>query len=314
MRCPYYNGIVIHVPQTHFSMEETKEISALFHLIDDPDSEVFTRVSDRIVSYGRGIIPNLEHLWENTISEEVQLRIELLIHKLHFRDLTEDFERWKGSSYQDLLTACMLVAKFQYPEMHAAPVLGDVEKLRRNIWLELNNYLTPLEQVNVLTSILYNYYGLKGTEVGYQHPEEFLINKVLETKRGNAIANGILYLLLAELLDIPIKAINIPKQFILAYIKPEYLHEKHAHESAQNRIEFFIDPMSGQVFTHKDVENYFKRISVPPVASYFHPISHERIIQTLLEEFSKCFDNQKNAYKQKELMDLVALLNNDGDR
>lgn len=292
-------------------MEETKEISALFHLIDDPDADVFTSVSDRIVSYGRGIIPNLENLWENTISEEVQLRIELLIHKLHYRDLTEDFERWKSSSYQDLLTACMLVAKFQYPEMAAAPVLGDVEKLRRNIWLELNNYLTPLEQVNVLTSILYNYYGLKGTEVGYQHPEEFLINKVLETKRGNAIANGILYLLLAELLDIPVKAINIPKQFILAYIKPEYMDEKHSHESAMNRIEFFIDPMSGQVFTHKDVENYFKRISVPPVPSYFNPISHERIIQTLLEEFSKCFDNDKNAYKQKELMDLVAFLNGD---
>jgi len=292
-------------------MEETKEISALFHLIDDPDTEVFTSVSERIVSYGRGIIPNLENLWENTISEEVQLRIEMLIHKLHYRDLTEDFERWKSSSYQDLLTACMLVAKFQYPEMAAAPVLGDVEKLRRNIWLELNNYLTPLEQINVLTSILYNYYGLKGTEVGYQHPEEFLINKVLETKRGNAIANGILYLLLAELLDIPVKAINIPKQFILAYIKPEYMGEKHSHESAMNRIEFFIDPMSGQVFTHKDVESYFKRISVPPVPSYFNPISHERIIQTLLEEFSKCFDNDKNAYKQKELMDLAVFLNGD---
>ncbi|MBS1666581.1 MAG: hypothetical protein JST58_04315 [Bacteroidetes bacterium] len=291
-------------------MEETKEISALFHLIDDPDTEVFTSVSDRIVSYGRGIIPNLEHLWENTISEDVQTRIEMLIHKLHYRDLTEDFVRWKTSSYQDLLTACMLVAKFQYPEMPAAPVLGDVEKLRRNIWLELNNYLTPLEQVNVLTSILYNYYGLKGVEVGYQHPEEFLINKILETKRGNAIANGILYLLLAELLDIPVKAINIPRQFILAYIKPEYLSEKPSHESAMSRIEFFIDPMSGQVFTHKDVENYFKRISVPPVASYFNPINHERTIQILLEELSKCFDDDKNRYKQNELMELVALLAN----
>jgi hypothetical protein len=30
---------------------------ALFHLIDDPDQEVFDSVSNRIVSYGRGIIP-----------------------------------------------------------------------------------------------------------------------------------------------------------------------------------------------------------------------------------------------------------------
>jgi hypothetical protein len=289
-------------------MQENKEILALFHLIDDPDQEVFDSVSSRIVSYGRGIIPNLENLWENTISNEVQERIEILIHKLHFNDLTEDFQHWKNSSYQDLLTASLLIAKFQYPELVTTPVLQEVEKLRRNIWLELNSYLTPLEQVNVLTSILYNYYGLKGTEVAYQHPEEFLINKLIETKRGNAITNGILYLLLSELLDIPVKAINIPRQFVLAYIKPHY-EENPERLSPQQRIEFFIDPMSGQVFSHKDVDSYFKRVSVPPVASYFKPLSHNRIIQTALEEFGKCFDDERNLYKQKELLELAKLLN-----
>jgi len=289
-------------------MQETKEIKALFHLIDDPDQDVFDSVSSRIVSYGRGIIPNLENLWENTISGEVQERIELLIHKLHYHDLTEDFIHWKNSTYQDLLTAALLISKFQYPDLVTTPVLQEVEKLRRNIWLELNSYLTPLEQVNVLTSILYNYYGLKGTEVAYQQPEEFLINKLIETKRGNSIANGILYLLLSELLDIPVKAINIPRQFVLAYIKPTY-DENPERLSPQQRIEFFIDPMSGQVFSHKDVDSYFKRVSVPPVASYFKPLSHNRIIQSALEEFSKCFDDERNSYKQKELLELAKLLN-----
>jgi hypothetical protein len=288
-------------------MQENKEIKALFHLIDDPDQEVFDSVSDRIVSYGRGIIPNLENLWEHTLSNDIQERIELLIHKLHYRDLTDDFLHWKSSSYQDLLTASLLVAKFQYPDLVTTPILQEIEKLRRNIWLELNSYLTPLEQVNVLTSILYNYYGLKGTEVAYQHPEEFVINKLVETKRGNSISNGILYLLLSELLDIPVKAINIPRQFVLAYIKPDY-EEDAERTGAQQRIEFFIDPMSGQVFSHKDVESYFKRVSVPPVASYFKPLSHNRIIQTALEEFGKCFSDERNSYKQKELLQLAKLL------
>ena len=300
--------VTYYFREEYIHMQETKEIKALFHLIDDPDQDVFDSVSSRIVSYGRGIIPNLENLWENTISGEVQERIELLIHKLHYHDLTEDFIHWKNSTYQDLLTAALLISKFQYPDLVTTPVLQEVEKLRRNIWLELNSYLTPLEQVNVLTSILYNYYGLKGTEVAYQQPEEFLINKLIETKRGNSIANGILYLLLSELLDIPVKAINIPRQFVLAYIKPTY-DENPERLSPQQRIEFFIDPMSGQVFSHKDVDSYFKRVSVPPVASYFKPLSHNRIIQTTLEEFSKCFDDERNAYKQKELLELAKLLN-----
>ena len=42
-------------------MQENKEISALFHLIDDTDEDVFSTISEKIVSLGRGIIPNLEH-------------------------------------------------------------------------------------------------------------------------------------------------------------------------------------------------------------------------------------------------------------
>ena len=71
-------------------MEPTREIAALFHLMDDPDMEVFSTVSDRILSMGSTIIPNLEHLWETTPDEAVQERIELLIHRLHYCDLVQE--------------------------------------------------------------------------------------------------------------------------------------------------------------------------------------------------------------------------------
>ena len=287
-------------------MEESKEISALFHLIDDPDEEVFDAVSKKIVDYGKPIIPNLEHLWETSPNEDVQGRIELLIHRLHYRDLTDDVHQWSVSGHHDLMLGALLVSKFQYPELSTTPVLQEIEKVRRNIWLELNNYLTPLEQINIVTSILYSYYGLKGTEINYQESGEFLLHKVLEAKHGNQISNGILYLILCELLDIPVKAIAVPKQFVIAYFKPGYSEENLPNPI--NKIEFFIDPTSGQVFTHKDVENYFKRINVPPVGLYFKPQSNKRIIQQLLEELSKCFDDDKNRYKQNELILLSKLL------
>lgn len=287
-------------------METNKEISALFTLIDDPDEEVFGLVSNKIVDYGSPIIPNLEHLWETTPNEAVQQRIELLIHRLHFNDLTEDFRQWNLSGHHDLLLGTMLVSKFQYPEVSTTPVLQEVEKIRRNIWLELNNYLTPLEQINIVTSILYSYYGLKGGETNYKEPNEFLLHKTLEGKRGNQIINGILYLILSELLDIPVRAISIPRQFIIAYFKPGYSEENLPNP--QHKIEFFIDPTTGQVFTHQDVEGYFKRISVPPVGTYFKPRQNKQVIQQLLEEFGKCFHNEKDQYKQDELIGLVKML------
>lgn len=287
-------------------MLENKEISALFHLIDDPDEEVFSTVTERIISHGRAIIPNLENLWENSPDESVQERIEMIIHKLHFRDLVEEFSIWKDSSCE-LLQGALLVSKYSYPEMIPTTTLQEIEKIRRNVWLELNSYLTPLEQVNVISGILYSYYKLKGNEVSYDLSDDFLINKLIENKRGNAITNGILYLILCEMLDIPVRAINIPKQFILGYFDIDYNFPNPSKQKSE-KINFFIDPLNGQVYSHKDVESYFKRISVPPVSAYYRQLDNKRIIQHLLEEFSKCFNGLSNLYKKNDLIFLSKLL------
>jgi len=288
-------------------MQENKEISALFTLIDDPDEDVFSSVSERIVHYGRSIIPNLENLWENTTRNDVQERIEMLIHRLHYTDLINDLTEWRDSAYHDLLFGALLVSKFQYPELHTTPVLQEIEKIRRNVWLEMNSFLTPLEQANVISSILYNYYNLKGSEIAYLNPDDFFIHKVLQTKKGNAVSNGILYLILGEMLDIPVRAINIPRQFVLAFFNNDYDPGNSAVNPKQ-KINFYVDATTGQPFTHKDVDNYFKRISVPQVASYFKPLPKTRIIQMLIEELAHCFESPELLYKKNELLQLARLL------
>jgi regulator of sirC expression with transglutaminase-like and TPR domain len=287
-------------------LTENKEIEALFRLIDDPDEDVYNTVSEKIISFGKEIIPNLEHFWENVRNEETQERIELLIHRLHFRDLTQELTDWAKNS-SDLLTGAIIVSKYHYPDMQPTQVRQSIEKLRRNIWLELNSYLTPMERINVFNSIFFNYYKHTGVEIGYENPEHFLINKTLESRKGNAISNGIIYQILCQLLDIPVKAINIPRQFLLGYFDEQYEVLNPSGHSSE-KIIFFIDPLNGQMYSHKDIENYFKRLSVPPTASYFRANNNKRIIQLLLHELGKCYDNENNQYKLNELISLANIL------
>ncbi|MGN6436853.1 MAG: transglutaminase family protein [Agriterribacter sp.] len=287
-------------------MEETREISALMTLIDDPDAEVFDTVSNRIVSYGRHIIPNLEQLWENTPDETVQEKIELLIHRLHFRELHDDMTVYSEAGCQDLLEGLLLVARYQYPDLVNNSILQEVDRIRKNIWLEMSSYLTALEQVNIINRIFLAYHKYKGVEVSYQHPEEFLVNKVVETKRGNAILNGIFYQHLCHLLDIPVKVIRVPRQYLLAYFDTSYEYFSPKKENSTN-IHFYIDPMNGNIYSHKDVENYFSKISVPSLPSYYKPMEHADIFRFLLEELSKCFDNDAHQYKREELLILASI-------
>lgn len=288
-------------------MQQTKELNALFTLIDDPDVEVYSHVSERIVDFGKAIIPNLENLWENTLSEEVQERISNLIHHLHFTDLKNDLIEWRDSGQHDLLFGALLIAKYQYPDLQTTPVLQEIEKIRRNVWLELNSYLTPLEQANVLSSILYNYYNLKGGEVAYNRPDEFFINKVLASKQGNAITNGIIYQVMCDLLDINARIINIPKQFIIAFFQEDYDESSYTGHP-QNKILFFVDATTGQAHSHNDIENYFNRIGITPSKAHYKPLTHKRALQILLEELSKCYDLPSNELHRNELQTLIELL------
>lgn len=287
-------------------MIEDREIKALFHLIDDPDEEVFTSVSDRLVSIGSGIIPNLENLWECTFDQGLQKRIEMVIHRLYFRDLKEDLLKWKKDP-DEILQGALLVNRYVYPEAKLSFALQEIEKIRRNIWLELNSYLTSLEQIGVVSGILFSYHKFRGNEISYELPEDFLLPKLLENKKGNAISIGILYLSLCKMLDIPVYAINIPRQFILAYFSTEYDFE-NLQKLPEEKLSFFIDPLNGQVYSQKDVESYFKRISVPPVPSYFNQLDNKRVIQFLLQELAKCYDSPLVDYKKKDLLSLAELL------
>lgn len=305
--CNLKSGIRQLSVETVF-MEQTKEISALLHLLDDPDDEVYNTVSEKIISLGKEIIPNLEHLWETTADEYTQERIEMLIHGLHFRELQEDVNAWANDKEHDLFTGALLVSRYQYPDLNLLSHYQELEKIRRNVWLELNSFLTSLEKVNVLNNILFNYYKIKGTEINYNQGDEFLVHKLIESKKGNAISIGILLLSLAHLLDINLYMINIPRQFILGYFDDDPENSSDS-DFPPEHIQFYMDGASGQIFSHKDVETYFKRISVPPTTSYFKPLSNKRIIQRMLEEYAKCFDNEKNAYKKNDLLTLASQLN-----
>ena len=287
-------------------MPLNNEIQALIKLIDDPDEVVYENVHNKIISIGSVIIPELEHCWENTNNIDVQQRLESIIHQLHFTDLKAEFKSWNEAN-PDLLAGAMLVAKYLYPNIDTSFIFKEIEKLRRNIWLELNNYLTPLEQINVIGSIIYSYYKQEAIPLNYDNPDSFLLNKALESKQGNTFANGTIFLILCGLLDVPVYAVNVPNQFLLAYFYEHY-NIMNVQGHAAEKIKFYVDPLNGQMYSQKDVDLFFKKMGLPLDAIFFHPMGNKNIIVTLLSELSKCYDTDANIYRKNELREIIKII------
>lgn len=273
--------------------------------MDDPDEFVYNEVSNRIFSYGKEIIPHLENFWENSPDNFTQERIELLIHRLHFSQLEGEIKEWKKDP-SDLFKGGVIISKFHYPDLDEAPVYKQFERIRKNLWLELNPYQTSLETIHVINSILYNFYQFKGVEISHDSPEYFLPVHAINNRKANVFALGIIYQSLCNVLDVSIKAISIPRQYILAYFN-SLNFDLNADGAVPDQPNYYIDASGGQIYSLNDIQNYFSKIK-KPMESGFQPLTNTAIIINLMRQLSSCYNTPQSAYKAENLQKLIQLL------
>lgn len=282
-----------------FILINNPEIKALLQLIEDPDGEIFDVVSKQIKSFGKPIIPSLEHLWEIESNVAIQSRIEKLIHELYYDELLQEWLHWKSHS-QDLLAGSLLTAKYLYPELVISNYEQAIEKIRKNIWLEINQYLTPIEKTNVISSMLFRHYNIQSSTIDMSNYDDFLLNKNLDSKKGNPFGLRILFLILAQKLDINIQAVDIPHQSFLAY----YDDSIQLDNTPKNLL-FYINPANGQLFSTKDVAHYLQRIQVPLSADIGRPMNNMEVITNLMTKLAECSFGEDTDYKNEDLLSLA---------
>jgi regulator of sirC expression with transglutaminase-like and TPR domain len=294
-------------------LQTNKEIQALLHLLDDPDPVVYATVSEKLISYGPDIADNLESFWMNVPDLAVQERIEELLHRVFFIDIETQIKLWSQKSRPDLFEAMLICTKYKFNQVDINATRKTFKSIYQSTWLELNNYLSPIEQVNILSSIIHNMYKIKSNDLKPQFESSYFMDFVLENKQGNAFTIGAIYLQLCELLDIPIYATNIPNQFILAYYDTVYSFINPL-ENPVKKILFYIDPINGMVYTESDIEAYLKKIQHDEdVAQHQRILSAKEIMLRYLASLLSCYEtNQLITVKQKEIIKLMDIIKDSG--
>lgn len=279
----------------HMNEPERRELEALISLLEDPDKQVYNSVSDRLIELGEAAVSPLERRWELTLKTDLQERIENVIRRIQFNKLARDLYLWRSSGGKDLLQGAWLVAQFQYPEIDLEPFEKLIEKIRRDIWLELNNQLTALEKVRVINYFLYEIHKFDKSLKKAHTPQLYMVNHVLDTRKGSPVLLGLIYAELARRLDLPIYGVNLPRNFVLCYYDPEY-------QDDPNGILFYINPSDkGSVLGLKELKAFLKHLDIEEKEFYFTPCSNIDIIERVLI-------NLRYAYEQSGQHDKAELL------
>jgi len=274
-------------------------LNALIKMLDEPDEKTYDLIRDKICSFGNDAITPLEKFWDDTFELLVQERISSILSTIRMDQTNHDFLDWVKFGSSDLLKGYILVSKTGFSAMDDGALTIRIEQMKMDIWLELNENLTALENVKVINHILFSMHHFEGNKINPGDPQNSYLNILMETRKGSPLSLGILYLVLAQKLNMPIYGVNLPQHFILAYLTEPGIPYPTADD-----VLFYINPFNeGAVFTRREIELFIRQLKIKPENSFFSPCTNLEIIQRLLQ-------NLKFAYKRLEEPDKIEPLEN----
>lgn len=279
-----------------------QSVQALIQLIDDPDDHVYEHVHDQLKSFGSGAIPYLEESWEYmTYGLLFQNRVENLIHEIQVETVREMLKSWIESEEKDLLEGALIIAKYQYPGLDENRVRAEIERIRRQIWIEMNPNQTSFEKIRTFNQVFFGVNRFEGDSKNYHSPLNSLVNTVLETKKGNPLTLSLIYSVIAQSLNLPVYGVNLPNHFVLAYMDEHFINASAGNKNPYGVL-FYINPFSkGSVMQDSDIQQFLKRINLKEERAYFEPCPNTQIIKRMITNLIAAFQKNGNAQKVNEL-------------
>ena len=273
----------------------TKEIKALISLLDDP--EIAPQIQNEIQNLGETIIPYLEESWEESLDPQQQQRLEDLIHQLQFEGLQQRLRVWRDAGSQDLLEGMWLLNSYQYPDADLQALNRAIEQLRFEAWTLLRSEMHPADQVQVLNHVIFRNHMFSANTQHFHSPANSMLQRVIETKRGNPLTLCVIYLLVAQRLDLPVFGVNLPNLFVLTY-QPD-----------DKPLAFYINCYNrGVVLSRADIEHYVGQLGITSQESFYQPCSHLDIVRRAMRNLQVSFERLQEPGKAEEVGQLLAIL------
>jgi regulator of sirC expression with transglutaminase-like and TPR domain len=279
------------------------EVNSLIKLLDDPDGEIYDHVHQKLLSYGVEVIQYLETAFEQAFDSIQQERIANLVHEIQYGTIKNDLQLWYQGGSFDLLQGILIINRYQYPDLDEQKVINQVEAIKRDIWLQMMNEASPVEQVKLMNHVFYSIHGFSGNTTNHRDPQNSYISQVLETKKGNQISLAIIYSIIAQKLDIPVYGVNLPQHFILAYL------DESRESEFEGGILFYINAFNkGFIFGRRDVDMFLKQLELKFDKQFYEPCSNADIIKRVLRNLISAYEHLGSSEKVDELNELLEIL------
>ena len=156
----------------------------------------------------------------------------------------------------------------------------------------------PADQVQALNYVMFRTHKFAANTQHFHSPANSMLQRVIETKRGNPLTLCVIYLLVAQRLHLPVFGVNLPNLFVLTF-RPELSGGEPFYLNCYNR---------GLVLSRTDIEHYVAQLNITPNPIFFEPCSHLDIVRRALRNLQMSFERLQEPVKATEVALLLSIL------
>ena len=284
------------------------ELDSLIALLDDPDDSVFNLVLHEILKKDISVVDHLEHIWETSLDGLVQQRLEFIIQQIQFNDTRVKIKNWANQSSIDLFEGFFLISRYYYPELKLKPIKVQLDKIKKDIWLEFRNSQTSLEKITIINHIFFHHHKFAIDRVNPDSPQNCFINRILDFRKGNPISIAILYTLIARSLGLPVHYIDIENTPLIGYFDKDIAQLVNGEEF-ENPVLFYINPSNkGAIIGPKEIEYTHSSAEMHNRLKLTEPCADRIIIKRLVEKLIISYQELGIMDKVEYLIDIASIL------
>ncbi len=203
-------------------LQENPQLVHLVQLLDDTDARMQEIVHQQIVQHSLHLILNRSRLLHQVSSEAIErLQRFFLDHRdqLVLHALEQLFHQPKDEL--DLEKSMALLAFWNDPFVDYQDIKESLDRLAGEIATFLPTSGHPLVFLDHINFVFFTRYKFRGNRSDYYNADNLFIDRVLKTRKGLPVSLGIIYLLIARRLQLPIYGISMPMHFLLKFYNGE---------------------------------------------------------------------------------------------
>ncbi len=261
-------------------MQDASQFEAIFSLLDDPDPFVQESIRSHLLEHGAESVPLLRQMLRTTDSEEIRRNAGGILKGMgvqRFRSAIHDLVSGARHPDIDLEAGAFAIALIRYPEMKIDDYRQQLDAMASLLGQRLRGSVDGVMVIREMNGYLVDALGFQGCDQDhYYDPDNSCLNRVLDRRVGIPVTLSVVYLLLAERLDLPLRGTNFPTRFLMKY--------------DSDSEEFFVDAFdAGAILDHGECRRFLRGLGIDYHPAYLEPVSNRLIVARMMRNLAEIY-------------------------